>query len=86
VGASRAQNCASAANQNGNRTNCIARHLPARAPETILEHVITYRRPANPWSLGRMTVQTDVETAAQVQRLISLGYTVIDVLPPMGKG
>jgi hypothetical protein len=30
-----------------------------------------------------MTVPTDAETASQVQRLIELGYSVVEVLPPL---
>lgn len=47
-------------------------------------HVIRYRRPETPWSLSRVTVEGGAaKAAAQVERLVRLGYAVAEVTPPL---
>lgn len=47
------------------------------------EHCIRFRRPETPWSLSRMTTESAEQAAIQVQRLSALGYTIINVTPPL---
>jgi len=49
-----------------------------RAPAQMFEHTIFYRRPEAPQSLCRQTAQTAATAAVQVERLIALGYTIVD--------
>lgn len=48
-----------------------------------MEHAIRYRRPETPWSLSGMTVPNGGEAALQVKRLIALGYSVVEIVPPL---
>jgi hypothetical protein len=47
-------------------------------------HTIRYRRPEAMWSVARMVVDGEPERVrSQIKRLTNLGYTVIDVVPPV---
>jgi hypothetical protein len=58
---------------------------PGSAKEpTATSYTMRYRRPEAPWSVGRMVVPDGAEAAAlQKARLEALGYSVIDVTPPL---
>jgi len=49
----------------------------------ITPHCIFYRRPETPWSLSRITTRNTGEAEAQVKRLVALGYSVTEILPPL---
>jgi hypothetical protein len=51
----------------------------------MTEYNIRYRRPETPYSLSRMTTQDATQAAAQVERLVALGYVVADVTPPLAQ-
>jgi hypothetical protein len=42
-------------------------------------HRIRYRRPETPWSLSQMTTPDAKEASIHVDRLVALGYQVVDV-------
>ena len=50
---------------------------------TTVGHTIRYRRPETPYSLSKMTTSNEQGALAQIQRLKSLGYTVVEVVPPL---
>jgi hypothetical protein len=39
-----------------------------------------------PWCLEKMTVPSSESAALQIKRLIALGYTVVEVVPPLEEG
>lgn len=49
----------------------------------IVSHTIRFRRPETPYSLSKMTASNQEETMVQIQRLKMLGYTIIEVVPPL---
>lgn len=49
----------------------------------VVSHTIRFRRPETPYSLSKMTASNVQETMVQLQRLKSLGYTIIEVTPPL---
>jgi len=51
----------------------------------VTVHRIRYRRPETPWSLSQMTTPDAKEAAIQVDRLVALGYSVADVMPPLAR-
>jgi hypothetical protein len=58
--------------------------LPAvEGSGTIVGHTIRYRRPETPYSLSKMTTSNREGALMQIQRLKSLGYTVVEVVPPL---
>lgn len=52
----------------------------------MAEHNIRYRRPETPWSLSRSSAPNAERAAIQVARLIALGYSVVEVIPPLADG
>ena len=50
-----------------------------------MAHTISYRRPETPYSLSKMGVPTGVDVEAQIVRLKSLGYKIVEVSPPIGE-
>jgi hypothetical protein len=50
---------------------------------TTVGHTIRYRRPETPYSLSKMTTSNEKGALAQIQRLKTLGYTVVEVVPPL---
>jgi hypothetical protein len=46
-------------------------------------HTIRYRRPETPYNLSKMTTSNREGALTQIQRLKSLGYTVVEVVPPL---
>jgi len=61
----------------------INRNCKRRIEEIAVEHVIFYQRPENPWSRGRMVVQTTAMARQQIQRLTALQYSILNVVPPL---
>ena len=53
---------------------------------TLAEHSIRYRRPETPYSLSRSSAPDAQRAAVQVARLIALGYSVVEVVPPLVDG
>jgi len=49
---------------------------------TTVGHTIRYRRPETPYSLSKMTTSNTQGALTQIQRLKTLGYTVVEVIPP----
>jgi hypothetical protein len=54
-----------------------------RKTATLAEHSIRYRRPETPYSLSRSSAPDAARAAVQVARLIALGYSVVEVVPPL---
>lgn len=50
---------------------------------TTVGHTIRYRRPETPYSLSKMTTSNEQGALTQIQRLKTLGYTVVEVIPPL---
>lgn len=50
---------------------------------TILTHTIRFRRPETPYSVSKMTAPNEREAMTQMHRLEALGYSIIDVIPPI---
>ena len=49
-----------------------------------MTYTIRYRRPDAPWSVVNMTIPDDAEALLfQQTRLETLGYSIIDVTPPI---
>lgn len=49
-----------------------------------MTYTIRYRRPEVPWSVVNMTIPDDAEAVLLQQvRLEALGYSIIDVTPPI---
>ena len=49
-----------------------------------MTYTIRYRRPDAPWSVVVMVVPSGVDNAtAQMSRLRTLGYSIVDVSPPL---
>ena len=48
-----------------------------------MTHIISFRRPEQPYVLSRMSVPPGSDAEAQVHRLEDLGYKVVDVSPPL---
>jgi hypothetical protein len=49
-----------------------------------MTYTIRYRRPGAPWSVVNMTIPDDAEALLfQQTRLETLGYSIIDVTPPI---
>jgi|KBSMisStandDraft_5_1062788.scaffolds.fasta_scaffold1143100_1 hypothetical protein len=50
-----------------------------------MTYTIRYRRPDAPWSVVNMTIPDNGEAAVLLQqtRLETLGYSIIDVTPPI---
>lgn len=50
-----------------------------------MTYTIRYRRPDAPWSVVNMTIPNNAEAAVLLQqtRLETLGYSIIDVTPPI---
>jgi hypothetical protein len=65
------------------RTRKTLGHSLAEATGKIEVHTIHYRRPDAFHSLVKMTTLNEQEAEAQVKRLRALGYTVVDVKPPI---
>lgn len=51
--------------------------------EVTVGHTIRYRRPETPYSLSKMTTSNEQGALTQIQRLKTLGYTVVEVVPPL---
>jgi hypothetical protein len=51
--------------------------------ELFVTHIISFRRPEQPYVLSRMSVPPGSDAEAQVHRLEDLGYKVVDVSPPL---
>jgi hypothetical protein len=48
-----------------------------------VKHVISFRRPGQKYVLTKMTIPPQEDPEAYVHRLENLGYTIVDVLPPL---
>lgn len=46
-------------------------------------HAVRYTRPETRSTVTRIFVPTDEETLKQIRRLERLGYTIIDIVPPL---
>tara|TARA_R110002074_G_scaffold388706_2_gene571560 strand:- start:1310 stop:1507 length:198 start_codon:yes stop_codon:yes gene_type:complete len=46
-------------------------------------HDVRYTRPEARATIARILVSTDEETPKQIRRLEMLGYTIIDIAPPL---
>lgn len=60
-------------------------HAQSQRQKRVTVHRIRYRRPDAPWSLLQMTAPDAKGAAAQVDRLLALGYQVADVTPPLAR-
>jgi hypothetical protein len=60
-----------------------ARFSSGEGTGSIVSHTIRFRRPETPYSLSKMTASSEQETMAQIQRLKSLGYAIVEVIPPL---
>lgn len=47
-------------------------------------HTIRFLRPELPYGVSRMFVPPEANAAAQIRHLEGLGYTIVDVSPPLG--
>ena len=52
--------------------------------ELFVTHTIRFRRPELPYGVSRMFVPPEADAAAQIRHLEGLGYTIVDVSPPLG--
>jgi hypothetical protein len=57
----------------------------AEGSGTSVGHTIRYRRPETPYSLSKMTTSNEQGALTQIQRLKTLGYTVVEVVPPLAR-
>ena len=48
-----------------------------------MSHVILFKRPETPYGVSKVCVPPEANAARQLQRLESLGYTILDVTPPL---
>ena len=48
-----------------------------------MTHTISFRRPELFYVLSKMTVPPNADVMAQVHHLEELGYTIVDVSPPL---
>ncbi len=48
-----------------------------------MAHTIRFRRPETKYSISRMFVSDEQSTKSQIRLLEGLGYTIIDILPPL---
>ncbi|MGA7711163.1 MAG: hypothetical protein WCA81_04620 [Rhizomicrobium sp.] len=48
-----------------------------------MSHTIRFRRPETPYGVSRMVVPPEVDAAGRVRHLESLGYSIVDVTPPL---
>ena len=48
-----------------------------------MEHVISFRRPGQTRSFTKLTIPPLEDPAAYARRLENLGYTIIDITPPL---
>lgn len=46
-------------------------------------HAVRYTRPETRTTVTRIFVPTDEETPKQIRRLERLGYTIVDIVPPL---
>ncbi len=51
--------------------------------ELTVNHIISFRRPELRYVLSKMSVPPEADAAMQVRRLEDLGYTIVDVSPPL---
>jgi hypothetical protein len=57
--------------------------MDVHSPETRVTHTISFRRPELRHVLSAMSVPPEADVAAQIHRLQSLGYQIVDVSPPL---
>lgn len=48
-------------------------------------HSVRYTRPETLSTIARIFVPTDEETPKQIRRLRALGYTIVDITPPLSE-
>jgi hypothetical protein len=48
-----------------------------------VQHVISFRRPGQTRTCNKLTIPPLEDPAAYVRRLEGLGYTIIDITPPL---
>ncbi len=51
--------------------------------EVSVKHTIRFRRPELPYGVSRMFVPPEVDAATQIRHLVRLGYTIVEVSPPL---
>ena len=49
-----------------------------------MTHTISFRRPELYYVLSKMTVPPGADVVAHIHRLEDLGYTIVEVAPPLG--
>jgi hypothetical protein len=48
-----------------------------------VSHIIRFQRPETPYGVSRVHVPPEANAAQQLRRLEALGYTILEVSPPL---
>ena len=50
-----------------------------------MSHVIRFQRPETPYGVSTVRVPPEANAAQQLRRLEALGYTIVEVSPPLAR-
>jgi hypothetical protein len=48
-----------------------------------MSHTIRFRRPEQPYGTSKMCVPPEADASAHIRNLVRLGYTILEVSPPI---